>query len=240
MGGVDVDDLPDPRAALTAFNHVDFMVSLELRASEVSERADVVFPVPAVAEKAGTFLNWEGRMRPFPQALRDAASMTDLRVLDAIADAMDHPLGLRDTAAAAAELASLGRRAGPVPASDVPASDVPALPPGSAPGPGEAVLATWHMLLDLGRLQDGEPHLARTARRPVVRLSPATAAELGAADGDLVGVSSDRGTIRLPLVVTEMPDRVVWVPTKSPGSTVHTDLGISAGELVRIRVGGSL
>ncbi len=235
VGGVDVDDLPDPRAALTAFNVVDFLVSLEVRASEVSERADVVFPVPVVAEKAGTFLNWEGRMRPFPQALRGAAPMTDLRVLDAIADEMDRPLGLRDTAAAAAELASLGRWTGTVAA---PAAPAPAA--AKTPGPGEAVLATWHMLLDLGRLQDGEPHLARTARRPVVRLSPATAAEIGAGEGGLVGVSSDLGTIRLPLVVTEMPDRVVWLPTKSPGSTVLRDLGVDAGGLVRIRVGGSL
>ena len=36
------------------------------------------------------------------------------------------------------------------------------------------------MLLDAGRLQDGEPHLAGTARPPVARLSAATAAEIGA------------------------------------------------------------
>jgi len=31
------------------------------------------------------------------------------------------------------------------------------------------VLATWHNLLDSGRMQDGEPNLAGTARRPVAR-----------------------------------------------------------------------
>jgi NADH-quinone oxidoreductase subunit G len=34
-------------------------------ASAVTELADVVFPVAAVAEKAGTFLDWEGRARTF-------------------------------------------------------------------------------------------------------------------------------------------------------------------------------
>lgn len=93
------------------------------------------------------------------------------------------------------------------------------------------------MLLDAGRMQDGEPHLAGTARRPVVRLSPTTARELGAADGDPVTVSTDRGAITLPLAVTEMPDRVVWVPQNSPGSAVNATLAAGAGDVVSIAVG---
>ena len=81
------------------------------------------------------------------------------------------------------------------------------------------------MLLDAGRLQDGEPYLAGTARPPVVRLSAATAAGIGAGDGDVVSVSTGRGAVSLPLVVTEMPDGVVWLPLNSPGSAVHEQLG---------------
>jgi NADH-quinone oxidoreductase subunit G len=101
------------------------------------------------------------------------------------------------------------------------------------------VLATWRMLLDLGRMQDGEPFLGRTARSPVVRLSAATASEIGASDGDLVVVSTDRGTVTLPLAVTDMLDRVVWLPAKSPGCAVHRDLGVEAGAVVRIGVGSA-
>ena len=61
VAGVDPADLPDPAAALHAIEMAPFVVSLELRASAVTDRADVVFPVAAVAEKAGTFVNWEGR-----------------------------------------------------------------------------------------------------------------------------------------------------------------------------------
>ncbi|WP_019875356.1 NADH-quinone oxidoreductase subunit G [Sporichthya polymorpha] len=234
VAGVDADDLPDPSNALIAFSLVDFLVSIEVRASEVTERAHVVFPVPPVAEKSGTFLNWEGRMRSFAQALQGASPMTDLRVLEAIADEMDRSLGLRDGAAARDELAALGRWSGPVAASNVPAPNAP------APRLGEAVLASWNLLLDLGRMQDGEPHLARTARKPVVRLSAATAEEIGASDGGLVVVTTDRGTVTLPLTVTDMPDRVVWLPMKSPGSAVRRDLGVDAGAVVRIHAGGSL
>jgi NADH-quinone oxidoreductase subunit G len=90
------------------------------------------------------------------------------------------------------------------------------------------------MLLDAGRLQDGEPYLAGTARPPVARLSAATAGEIGCAEGELVTVSSERGAITLPLALTEMPDRVVWLPLNSVGSGVHQQLGVTAGAVVSI------
>ncbi len=49
VGGVDPADLPDPRPRPTALDAVGFVVSLELRASAVTERADVVLPVAPVA-----------------------------------------------------------------------------------------------------------------------------------------------------------------------------------------------
>ena len=67
-----------------------------------------------------------------------------------------------------------------------------------SPAPGEAVLATWHQLIDLGSLTDGDEDLAGTARPPVVRLSKATASALGVADGDAVTVGTDRGALTLP------------------------------------------
>ena len=41
----------------------------------------------------------------------------------------------------------------------------------------------------------------------------------------------------LPLAITEMPDRVVWLPLNSPGSAVHRQLGVGSGGLVRIGAG---
>lgn len=85
-------------------------------------------------------------------------------------------------------------------------------------------------------MQDGEPHLAGTARKPVVRLSADTAAEIGAAEGDAVTVSTSRGSISLPLLVTDMPDRVVWLPLNSSASAVHRQLGATPGSIVAIGV----
>ena len=95
------------------------------------------------------------------------------------------------------------------------------------------------MLLDAGRLQDGEPHLAGTARPAVARLSAATAAGIGASDGKPVTVSTGRGSVSLPLAVTEMPDGVVWLPLNSPGSAVHRQLAVTTGAVVHIEAGGA-
>lgn len=65
IGGVEAADLADPHAALAAIGEAEFVVSLEVRESEITALADVVFPVAPVAEKAGTFLDWEGRLRSF-------------------------------------------------------------------------------------------------------------------------------------------------------------------------------
>ncbi|MGA9377152.1 MAG: molybdopterin dinucleotide binding domain-containing protein, partial [Mycobacterium sp.] len=110
----------------------------------------------------------------------------------------------------------------------------PTWPPAEVaqPGSGDAVLAGWRMLLDEGRLQDGEPHLAGTARPAVARLSATTASEIGCQEGVPVRISTDRGELTLPVEVTEMPDRVVWVPLNSAGS-VHKILG-AVGATVRI------
>ncbi|HXO50500.1 MAG TPA: NADH-quinone oxidoreductase subunit G, partial [Mycobacterium sp.] len=169
IGGVELADLPDPDAALAAVDAAPFVVSLELRESAVTNLADVVFPVAPVVEKAGSFVNWEGRIRRFEPSLQTNAT-PDLRVLHFLADEIGVDLALPNAAAAADELARLGQWAGTRP--DAP--QVSAKRP-SQPGRGEAVLASWRMLLDAGRLQDGEPYLAGTAHPPVARLSTATA-----------------------------------------------------------------
>ncbi|MCM3886936.1 molybdopterin dinucleotide binding domain-containing protein, partial [Frankia sp. R82] len=110
--------------------------------------------------------------------------------------------------------------------------------PAAVPVVGEAVLASWHQLVDDGALLAGEPYLAGTARPSVVRLSAATAAEIGARGGEPVRVSTGHGSITLPCELTEMPDRVVWVPTHSPGSHVRRCLAASAGAVVRIAASG--
>ncbi|HEX4093703.1 MAG TPA: NADH-quinone oxidoreductase subunit G [Trebonia sp.] len=245
IAGVDPADLSDPGAALAALDQTPFIVSLELRASAITDRADVVFPVAAVAEKAGTFVNWEGRGATFNAALSVPGVRTDLYVLGAIADEMDVHLGLPSAAAARAELAGLGAWKGARPAPPAVQGGWGAGAPHAAEGVPDTAspaggaghrLATWHQLVDAGRMQDGEPYLAATARPVVARVSPVTAADAGLHDGDKVTVESALGSVTVPLDVTEkMADGVVWLPTNSPGSAVRADLGAGHGSRVTLR-----
>ncbi|MEV7612852.1 NADH-quinone oxidoreductase subunit G [Streptomyces sp. NPDC089799] len=237
VGGVEPADLPDPARARQALAEA-FVVSLELRPGEVTEHADVVFPVAAVAEKSGAFVNWEGRIRPFEAALKPdqmtrRLAPADSRVLHMLADEAGRPLGLPDVHALRREYDRLGPwtggRAGAQPAGTEP------LP---RPGAGEAVLAGHRLLLDRGLLQQGDDALAGTRHEASARLSAATAAETGVKDGDVLAVTGPAGTVALPLRVTEMPDRVVWLPLNSRGGGVLADLGTRPGTLVRIGAAG--
>ncbi|MEW1659002.1 NADH-quinone oxidoreductase subunit G [Streptomyces sp. NPDC093707] len=242
VAGVEVADLPDPARALAALDAVGFLVSLELRPSPVTERADVVLPVAAVAEKGGTFLNWEGRARMFEAALKPD-QMTrrqlppDARVVQMLADAMaadgDGPtavgLDLPDLRAVRRELDRLGTWGGPY-ASDPRETGRP-LP---RPVSGEAVLAGHRLLLDQGLLQEGDEALAGTRHAALARLSPATAREVGVRDGEPLVITGPAGAVRLPLRITSMPDRVVWLPLHSVGGGVAADTGAHPGELVKV------
>ncbi|MGW7352229.1 NADH-quinone oxidoreductase subunit G [Streptomyces sp. NPDC054784] len=235
VGGVEPADLPDPAAAVAALDAVGFLVSLEQRPSEVTERADVVLPVAAVVEKTGTFLNWEGRARTFEAALKPD-QMTrrhvqpDGRVLHMLADALGDPVALPDVHAIRRELDLLGGWDGPYP--DAPQERSRPLP---QPGKGEAVLAGHRLLLDQGRMQEGDEALTGTRHAAVVRLAPRTAEEAGVRDGELVAVTGPAGHVTLPLRVTDpMPEHVVWLPLNSVGGGAHRDLGAVPGTLVKL------
>jgi NADH-quinone oxidoreductase subunit G len=229
VGGVDPVDLPSPALALAALDAAEFVVSLEVRASAVSERADVVLPVAPVAEKPGTFVDWEGRVRTFGKALRDSNALSDLRVLAGVAEDMGVELGFRTVEQARAQMTEVGPWDGErAPAPQVPAGQVPA---GQVPSAvdGELVLASWKLLIDDGRMLDGDDYLKATARRPVALFSATTLAGLGVVEGQDVTLTGDIGAVALPVAVADLPDGVVWAPASArcgrAGSVVRVNGG---------------
>ena len=108
IGGVDPDDTADPSATRKAVVAARFVVALDLRETEVTRAADVVFPVAAAVEKSGTFVTWEGRPRPFETVLTGTHALPDLRVLAGIAEELGRPLGFRTVAEVRAEMTEMG------------------------------------------------------------------------------------------------------------------------------------
>ncbi len=230
LGGIQASDLTAD--VLKAVKTAKFVVSLEVRLSDVAREADVVLPVAPPSEKSGTFVNWEGRLRSFATAIPTDA-MPDHRVLHLLAREMGTDLGTATVESVHGELAALG--AAPENARLASPAD-PAPASAAKVSKDHLVLASWHLLVDDGALQEGEPHLAGTGQVAVARVSPTTAALLDASEGMVTLTGARKTSFALPLVVTEgMVDGVVWVPAKSPGSWVAQDLGLNPGSAVAVK-----
>jgi NADH-quinone oxidoreductase subunit G len=88
VGGVDPDDTPDGAALRRAM-------------------AEVVLPVADVTQKSGTFVDWEGRPRPFEQVFAVSGALSDARVLALVADAIAGIVDAPVSGLAAGEAAAL-------------------------------------------------------------------------------------------------------------------------------------
>ena len=226
IGGVDPMDISaDAKVKLAK----KFVVSLEIRQSDITDIASVVLPVAAVVEKSGSFMDWQGNARNFEAAVEQSLNRSDVRILSMLADEIGKPINLATVKSARNELESIGNWDGsknsmkPVAATSVinPSSD-------------EAVLNSWRNLLDKGSMQDGEDNLAGTARKSVVVISPARAKALGVSENDLVRVSNDYGAITLPCSINEIEDSSVWLPRNSQSSQLIRNLGTVSNSIVKV------
>ncbi|MFL6024632.1 MAG: NADH-quinone oxidoreductase subunit G [Marmoricola sp.] len=227
VGGVDPADVAVDKKTRKALKKA-FVVALEVRSSDFTQLADVVFPVAPASDKAGTFVNWEGRVRSFGRVLDNPHSLPDVRVLAGIAEERGRPIGFRTTEAAWAEMVQVGPWTG-ARAAGVSTSS-------TSPGTGGLVLSSWKQLVDDGRLQDGDPHLRATARPAVILASAATLAAAGLAEGQQATLTGPLGSLTLPVAVGEVADGTVWAPASTPGASVRHLVG-SAGDQVTLEGG---
>jgi len=228
VGGVDPLDGENSQSALAALDKA-FVVSLEIASSAVTQHADVVLPVAAVTEKSGSFLNWEGRPRSFDAAVQDSLNRSDLRILSMIAEEMGTSINLGTVTAAIKEIASLGKWEG----ARVSMSKVSAAAQPTVSG-DQFILTSWRRLLDLGTLQQGEEHLAGTARKTVAVISPKRAGALGVVDGDKLKISTSLGSVTLSALVEDIHDDAIWAPRNSRGSQLLVNLGVAHGAVVSV------
>ena len=229
IAGVDPADLPAPFVTDAALERAAFIVSLDHHHSEITEFADVVLPVALVTEKAGTFVDWEGRARPFAQVFKDALAMSDATVLGMLARAMGATVGAWDGPGIRREIAALGSWTGN-------RADGPRLEAPDEAGEGFR-LASWRELLDAGVMQQGEPHLAATARPVVAVLSATALAGLGSPMS--VTVTGPLGSVQLPVEAGEVLDNVIFLPMNATGCSIYTDLGARIGASVAVTAGGA-
>ena len=226
IGGVDPMDISaDAKVKLSK----KFVVSLEIRQSDITDIASVVLPVAAVVEKSGSFMDWQGSTRNFEAAVDQSLNRSDVRILSMLADEIGKPINLATVKSARNEFESIGNWDGSRSAMKL----IPGNPGKSATG-DEAVLNSWRNLLDKGSLQDGEDNLAGTARKSIVVISSARAKSLGVNESDLVRVSNEYGAITLPCSISDIEESSVWLPRNSQSSQLIRNLGTVSNSIVKV------
>jgi len=232
IAGLDVLDAPDPQALGQAINAVDFVITLGIQENSLTRYANVSLPVAPVTEKSGTFINWEGRPRPFGRAITSTNALTDARVLAMIAESLGLDFGLQTIEEIRQELSSFGTWSG-----NKLAKPTVATKDAANISLGNAILSTWNLLLDDGALQKGEEHLAGTQRPVVAHMSEKTATDNKLENGEKVIISNSRGSITIKLETIEMVNDVVWIPSNNHDSKVKSKLGAKEGDVVKIQKG---
>jgi NADH-quinone oxidoreductase subunit G len=225
-GGVRLDDLP--ASAEAAVRALDFLVVLDTHSHALLDHAQVVFPVAAVSEKTGSFINWEGRRRPSQRAIRSAL-MSDGRVLATLAAELDVSDFPRDEVALASQLGEFAGWEGA-------RTEPPNVPATSVESGSGLVLGTWRPLLEPTVMQQGEPYLAATARLTEVWLSTSAASDIGAVEGQMLTIVSASGSVTAPLVIADVADQTVVV-TGDAHRSLCGNQG-TGGERVQVTVEG--
>jgi NADH-quinone oxidoreductase subunit G len=225
VGGVDPFDISaDAKLSLSK----KFVVSLEIRESDITDIAQVVLPVAAVVEKSGSFMDWQGKPREFEAAV-ESLNRSDLRILSMLADEMGKSINLPSVSAARKEIAALGNWEGAKNQmkSTAASGEIKV-------GSDEAVITSWRNLLDKGSLQEGEDNLAGTARATTAVISQKRADALSVKSGELIRVSNTYGAITLPCTIVDIDDAKIWLPRNSTNAQLIKVLGTVGNTVVKV------
>jgi NADH-quinone oxidoreductase subunit G len=225
VGGVDPFDFSADAKLLLSKK---FVVSLEIRESDITDIAQVILPVAAVVEKSGSFMDWQGKVRQFDAAV-ESLNRSDLRILSMLADQMGKPINLPTVTSARKEIETLGNWDGTKAAmkSVAPSTTL-------STNADEAILSSWRNLLDKGSLQEGEDNLAGTARPTTAVISKSRAERLQVKDGELIRVSNSYGAITLPCTIADIDDQGIWLPRNSINSQLIKVLGTVGNSVVKV------
>ncbi|MDA2998064.1 MAG: molybdopterin-dependent oxidoreductase, partial [Actinomycetota bacterium] len=226
IGGIDPMDIsPEAKIKLAK----KFIVSLEIRQSDITDIASVVLPVAPVVEKSGSFMDWQGKVRKFEAAVDQTLNRSDVRILSMLADEIGKPINLPTVNSARVEFESIGSWDG-----EVSTMKLVVGAGNKAINNGEAIISSWRNLLDKGSLQDGEENLAGTARKSKVLISQSRAKSLNVSDGDLVRVSNNYGAVTLACQISDIDESSIWLPRNSLNSQLIRNLGVVSNSVVKV------
>ncbi|MEZ5360450.1 MAG: NADH-quinone oxidoreductase subunit NuoG [Candidatus Zixiibacteriota bacterium] len=225
---------PDGPFVNSALDKLDFLVVADLFETATSLKADVVLPLAGWSEQSGAFVNLEGRYQRFDKALPSGPGIkTGIDIINAIADAMELPLGL-NTAELTKEAKDIVDGFVRIPRDVNKFFEVrQAQIPEHQEYPYRLMIG--NDLHHFGYVTEHCPSLMRFTPEPYLEISPNLAERLGIENDTLVRVESTTGKLVLKAKLSEhFEGEVLFIPNNFAATEVNSLISREGGGWVKI------
>jgi len=216
MGENLIYNVPDSSDVESALKNVDFVVVQDIFLTETAKLADVVLPALSWAEKEGTFTNMERRIQRVRKAVH-RQGMEDWRIISEISQNMTVKMNYTAAEEIFAELCKvsplhrdlayedLEKGKGIYPYKGEPlrgvTGEIRTERKTAAMPDGKFFLRIERPLFHSGTLSRRAKALVNIYPGAVARIGPEDALSLSVKDGDVVRISTDAGSLELPVSV---------------------------------------
>jgi NADH-quinone oxidoreductase chain G len=221
MGENLVYNVPDSSAVEAALKKVDFVVVQDIFLTETAKLADVVLPALSWGEKEGTFTNMERRIQRLRKSVH-RQGLEDWRIISEISQNMAVKMNYADAEGVFAEMSRVsplhrdlayedlegGKAIYPYkgePLRGV-AAEIRTDRGTGMEAAGKFFLRIERPLFHSGTLSRRAKALVNIYAGAVARISPEAAGSLSVKDGDVLRISTEAGSLELPVSVDQSVD----------------------------------
>ena len=219
LGADPLADVPDAELARRGLEGASRVIALDgHRSRSAVEFADVILPAAVMAEKSGTATNLEGRVSTVTQKVTvHGTSRPDWMVAVELASMLGHDLGVGSVDEITTRLAASGAEVGSIWAGVI-AEPSPVDAPAVGVDGYAMRLIVSRVMYDSAVSTDRSPTLAPLAGGPGVSVHPLDMERLGVSSADTVRLSTDQGSITLPVCPDDRLERgTMWAPFGQSG-----------------------
>ncbi len=217
MGDNPVYNLPDSQYVRKSLGSLDLLVVQDIFLSETAELADVVLPARGWSEKTGTYTNLERRIQLLRKVVNVSYGKDDWKIISDISSKMGYEMDYTDAEGIMEELARVSPLYRNLTYSEIAEKEnlwpyygeplrgelkeLPPLTRDSNDFGDDLYLAIERPLFHSGSLSNSSSALLKISPEPMIKIGPSHAGRLNISDGDMVSVSTDRGSLDMKICI---------------------------------------
>lgn len=217
MGENPVFNLPDSAYVREALSCLEFMVVQDIFLSETARTAHVVLPALGWSEKTGTYTNLERRIQLLRKAVHSVSGREDWRIIADLSSRMGYRMGYRDEEEIMKEISRVSPLYRGISYKDIenggclwpykaePSAeqtvDIPTVPIEGHDYRTGPYLSLERVPFHSGTLSRRSSALRRISPEPLLKIGPQHAERLGLKNGDRVKVSTEKGSLVVPVSI---------------------------------------